>query len=157
MKIWQPQPVADGAKFISSDNLWQTDNTSCAAIPRKPRYQVKKARRMAQSFPVRSFYSKNSSKRSLELEEKLERTESELKKKPLPPDLRSSLLGHSVDWKVFAKLVSKCRKPHVMKHWIHWPTFQDDALKYAGEARSGLGLMTFAFEEKVPGSEGRYC
>lgn len=61
---------------------------------------------MSTSFPTKSFYSKNASKRSRELEEKLERTELELKRKPPPPELRSSLLGHSVDWKVFAKLVS---------------------------------------------------
>lgn len=85
------------------------------------------------NFPVNSFYSKNKSKRLLELEIKLEEGVSDLKKKPLPPRLESSLTGHPIDWKIFHK--------------------QDEALDYA--KKRGLGLMTFSFEEQVPGSEGR--
>lgn len=88
---------------------------------------------MSSSFAVTNFYSKNKSKRVLEIEDKLEQTVSELKRKPLPPTLHSSLCGHPIDWKVFHK--------------------QDEALSYAKQRR--LGLMTFAFEEQIPGSEGR--
>ena len=88
---------------------------------------------MSTGFTVNSFYSKNKSKRVLELETKLEYGVSELKKKPLPPLLHSSLQGHPVDWKIFHK--------------------QDEALVYAKQRE--LGLMTFAYEEQVSGSEGR--
>lgn len=84
-------------------------------------------------FPVSSFYPKQRCKRLLELEIKLERSVSEAKKKPLPPRLASSLQGHPIDWKIFHK--------------------QADALEYAKQR--GLGLMTFSFEDQVPGSEGR--
>lgn len=88
---------------------------------------------MSRNFSVNSFYSKNKSKRLLDLEVKLEEGVSELKKKPLPPLLQSSLHGHPIDWKIFHK--------------------QDEALNYAKQ--NGLGLMTFAFEEQVAGSQGR--
>ena len=63
---------------------------------------------------------------------KLERSEEILKKNPLPPELPSSLFGPSSKWLVYSK--------------------QDEALHVAKE----LDLMTFSFEERVPGSEGRY-
>lgn len=88
---------------------------------------------MTTNFSVNSFYSKTKSKRILELETKLEQGVSDLKKKPLPPLLHSTLQGHPTDWKIFHK--------------------QEEALVYA--KKRGLGLMTFSFEEQVPGSEGR--
>lgn len=88
---------------------------------------------MSTSFPVSKFYSCNKSNRDRLLEVKLEKSVCELRNKPLPPTLHSSLDGHPIDWKIFSK--------------------QIDALNYMKER--GLGLMTFAFEEQVPGSEGR--
>ncbi|XP_045035655.1 DNA-directed primase/polymerase protein isoform X2 [Daphnia magna] len=88
---------------------------------------------MSVNFPVSSFYPKKGCKRLLEIEIKLERGVSEAKKKPLPPRLTSSLQGHPPDWKIFHK--------------------QAEALEYAKQR--GSGLMTFSFEEQVPGSEGR--
>ncbi|KAI9552739.1 hypothetical protein GHT06_020619 [Daphnia sinensis] len=88
---------------------------------------------MSVNFPVSSFYPKRRCKRLLEIEIKLERGVAEAKKKPLPPRLTSSLQGHPADWKIFHK--------------------QAEALEYAKQR--GSGLMTFSFEEQVPGSEGR--
>jgi len=89
---------------------------------------------MSNSISVGSFYCKR--KASLELNDKLEHAESALKKKPPPADLKSSLLGPPRVWQVFHK--------------------QADALAYADQRRDGL--MTFAYEEKIPGSGGsRYC
>ena len=81
------------------------------------------------SIPVGSFYCK----RKLPLDDKLEKAELALKKRPPPVDLKSSILGPPRVWKVFFK--------------------QADALSYAAERRDGL--MTYAFEEKIPDSGGK--
>lgn len=70
----------------------------------------------------------------MEIAAKLDSGESSLKKKPLPPDFKPSLLhGPPKVWQVFHK--------------------QDEALRFAKER--GEGLMTFAYEERVPNSQGR--
>ena len=87
----------------------------------------------SQTIPTKSFYSAKKTKRQLEIEDKLDCGESELKKKPLPQVLKSGLWGPPTDWKIFFK--------------------QDEALKYAKEKENNL--MTFAYEERVPNSQGR--
>jgi len=88
---------------------------------------------MSLNIPASSFYQKNKNKRLLDIEEKLEHAECQLKRKPIPQDFPISLLGPPANWKIFTK--------------------QDEALNYA--QKNGMGLMTFAFEERVPDSGGR--
>lgn len=52
---------------------------------------------------------------------------------PLPPELKCSLYGPPKVWQVFNR--------------------QEEALEFAWS--KGEGLMTFAFEERVPESQGR--
>lgn len=88
---------------------------------------------MLLKIPVSSFYQKNKNKRLLDIEEKLEKAECQLKKKPILQNLPQSLLGPPTDWKIFIK--------------------QDEALGHA--QKNGMGIMTFAYEYRVPNSGGR--
>lgn len=84
---------------------------------------------MSNNFTVGAFYSKRESKLARDIKCKLEKTEAEMKSRPLPPDFSSDLLGPPVVWRIFFK--------------------QDDALRFA--AGNGEELMTFAFEDSEPG------
>ena len=86
--------------------------------------------KMSNAISVDSFYCRK--KTSLKLEEKLEQAALALTKNPLPVELKSTILGPPRVWHVFFK--------------------QADALSYAAERHDGL--MTFAYEEKIPDSGG---
>ena len=86
---------------------------------------------MSVPFAAKNFYSKRETKLAVDIKIKLERTAKLMRSQPLPPELPSSLLGPSPDWRVFHR--------------------QEDALL----AAKTLQLMTFSFEERVPESGGR--